>query len=270
MNVKNCFSIVLLVVLVASCTPADRQRLSFDTINNQRNQPEALLFQGQKLYDSLINFIDTTNQLIDFYSLEYTDDFQNNRTARGKLNRKNEIVKLEMEEIYSKGKQVLTYFYFKGNILFFAKQILKDYQTKSNGFKELYTYFGDNNKPIISLLRLGNDEEELLSKGFKVCEKTKFDPKPAMDLVNQKGIYETRFQGSTETDNLKFIIVGTSGGLKVQSALAYSKDFPLALHLVANEAQYINRLLKVEFTKVTGLNGFTYQGLTRIKIMDEE
>ncbi len=265
---KLALFISLLVVSYA-CSPADRQRLRLGSQNTPVTDKEEQLFNGQWEYDSLINVIDTTSTLADFYSLEYSDTHQNNRYVKGKLNSKNAVVMMEMEETYAKGLQINTRYYYSGDLLFYAQQTVKDYQKKKNGFMEVYSYFGNNRKVIVSASRLGEDEEDLLSKTPTVCKKVSFDPQEALDLVNQKGKYETRFQGTLETETLKFIIVGTQGNPTIQSAIAYNKDFPLAVHMAANEAQYLNRLLKVEFQKVTGENGFTYQGLTRLKLIDE-
>ena len=266
---KNVLLFAILVSLIMACSPADRQRLTFEN-SNEAIDKKTLLFQGQKEYDSLIAYIDTTRELDDFYTLEYSDTHQNIKLVRGKLNQKKSVVMMEMEETYTKGIQIITDYYFSGSILIYAKQIIKDYSKKKDGFMEVFTYFGSNKKPIISASRMGNDEEELANKPITVCKKTNFNPEEALNLVNQKGKYQTRFLGSLETENLKFIIVGTNGSPRVQSAIAYNKDFPIAVKLVENEALYKNRLLSVEFTKVTGDDGFTFQGLTRIKILDEE
>ena len=263
--------VLLLIVLglVLACSPADRQRLSLENTESPITLRKESLFKGQWEYDSLVQVIDSSTLLTEFYSLEYSDTHQNNRCATGKLNAKNAIVKLQLEETYAKGMQVITRFYYSGDLLFYAQQLVKDYQKKNNGFLEITSYFGSNKKVIISASRIGNDEEELYSKIPVVCKKTNFDPQEALNVVNQQGPYETRFQGSLETENLKFMIVGTKGNPTAQSAIAYNKDFPLAVHIVENEQQYLNRLLKVEFTKVTESNGFTFQGLTRIKLLDD-
>jgi len=261
--------LLFLIYLSFACSPADRQRLSLTNKNSPERNKKEQLFNGQWEYDSLIRYIDTTSTLADFFSLEYSDNQQNNRSAKGKLNSKNAIIMLEMEETFSKGIQLNTQYYYSGNFLFYAHQTVKDYQKETNGFMEVFSYMGNNKKVIVSASRIGNDEEDMLSKTPIVCKKIAFDPTEAMNLVNQQGKYETRFQGSIETEALKFIVVGTKGNPSIQSALAYNDDFPLAKELVANEQLYLNRRLKVEFQRVTGKNGFTYQGLTRVKLLNE-
>jgi len=40
--------------------------------------------------------------------------------------------------------------------------------------------------------------------------------------------------------------------------------------MVKNNEQYLNRKLRIEFTKVTEANNFSYQGLTGIKLINEK
>jgi len=261
--------LLIVVNLLIACTPADRQRLSLSNASTPLQDQKAPLFNGQWEYDSLISVIDSSQNLSEFYSLEYSDTHQNSRSVKGKLNSKNAIVKMEMEERYANGIQINTRYYYAGDVLFYATQTVKDFEKQNPGYKEIFSYFGSNRKVIISASRMGIDEEELYTKIPTVCKKTLFNPQEALDLVNQKGKYETRFQGSLKTENLQFIVVGRKDNPTMQSAIAYTKDFPLAVHIVANQQLYLNRLLKVEFTKVTDQNGFTFQGLTRIKLLDE-
>jgi hypothetical protein len=257
-------------LFTTACSPSARQRISLYTNSDEVKEKKPMFFQGQEKYDSLISLIDTTAQFADFYSLEYSDNFQNNKLVRGKLNQKNEIIQMELEETFKKGMQIVTRYYYSGAFLFYAHQIVRDYQKVKGGYMETFSYFGQNKKPKISASRIADSEENLASKNFKICDKKNFDPSEALDIVNQQGKYETRFQGSLEAERLKFILVGTSGEINAHSAVAYNQDFPIAEELVKKEAYYLNRPLKIEFTKTTGQNGFSYQALTRILILDEE
>ena len=69
---KNVLVFAILVSLIMACSPADRQRSTFEN-SNEAIDKKTLLFQGQKEYDSLIAYIDTTRELDDFYTLEYSD-----------------------------------------------------------------------------------------------------------------------------------------------------------------------------------------------------
>ena len=135
---------------------------------------------------------------------------------------------------------------------------------------EVFSYFGDKKKVIFSASKIANTEEDLELKNSVICRKTDFSASEALNIVNQKGPYETRFQGGMETETLKFIIIGTKNSTQsYQSAIAYNRDFPLAEMLVKNEGFNLNKLLRIDFTRVTEQNGFSYQGLTGIKLINE-
>jgi hypothetical protein len=110
MNKLSLF--ISLLVMSCACSPADRQRLRLGSRNTPVADKKEQLFNGQWEYDSLINVIDTTSALRDFYSLEYSDSHQNNRYVRGKLNSKNAIVMMEMEETYAKCLKINTRYYY--------------------------------------------------------------------------------------------------------------------------------------------------------------
>ena len=263
-------SLALLSILLTQCTNSGRRPLSLDDTEVDLTDKKTLFFNGQVAYDSLMQQIDTSSKFTEFYSLEYSDGLQNNRTARGKFNGKKSIVKLELEETYVKGMQINTVYYFNGAFMFFAKQRIKDFNKKNKGFMEVFSYFGDKKKVIFSGSKMADSEEELELKNPVICRKTDFSAKEALDIVNQRGPYATRFQGGMETETLKFIIVGTKSKTpSYQSAIAYNRDFPLAEMLVKNEKDNLNKLLRIDFTRVTEQNGFSYQGLTGIKLINE-
>lgn len=262
--------LIILSFFLTQCTNSSRRPLSLDQTEIEITDEKSLFFNGQAAYDSLINHIDTSSKFSEFYSLEYSDGMQNNRTARGKMNNKKSIVKLELEETYVKGIQINTVYYFSGDFMFFAKQQIKDFNKENNGFMEVFSYFGDKKKVIFSASKIADTEEDLELKNSVICRKTDFSASEALNIVNQKGPYETRFQGGMETETLKFIIVGTKNSTQsYQSAIAYNRDFPLAEMLVKNEGLNLNKLLRIDFTRVTEQNGFSYQGLTGIKLINE-
>jgi len=144
------------------------------------------------------------------------------------------------------------------------------FKKKKNGFGEIFSYFGSNRKVIYTASKLGNSEDELNQKVAIRSKKTDFSPKKALQIINQQGPFETRYQGHIETENYNFIIVGTSGKTGQKSAIAFNSNYPLAAEMVKNNEQYLNRKLRIEFTKVTEANNFSYQGLTGIKLINEK
>ncbi|MFM7594902.1 MAG: hypothetical protein ACKO4Y_01855 [Flavobacteriales bacterium] len=256
-------------VLLGSCSGYNK-RISLEDTETPNSQNESIAFAEQQSYDSLIKAIDSEKDLDKAMSLEYEDAGMNHSVVTAYLTKSNDVVKLILDESANDGKMIKTEFYFTGKDIFFARQHINDYQKERNGFGEIFSYFGANKKVIYTASKLGNSEDELNQTVATRTKKTSFDPTKALQIINQKGPFETRYQGHIETDIYTFIIVGTGGKTGQKSAIAYNNNFPLAEAMVKQNNQFINKKLRVEFTKVTEMNNFSYQGLTGIKLINEK
>jgi len=67
----------------------------------------------------------------------------------------------------------------------------------------------------------------------------------------------------------EFIIVSAIGKDPYYSVLAVQPDDKAIQMLKKNEEKYHNKLLKVEFVEITESNGFSFQGLTNVKMIEE-
>ena len=128
------------------------------------------------------------------------------------------------------------------------------------------SYFDKNGKVIYTCKRQSNNEENLLQLPFKSTIKKKFSYLNAMEILNQKGQYETRLQGFMDAAAQQFIIVGTQ---YYNSVIAYEPNNKIIKELKNKGESAKQTLLKVNFTEVKETNGFTYQGLLDIKIVPE-
>jgi hypothetical protein len=258
-----------LVVFLVGCENQQRKRLSFDNTEIPDASKYEKVFSDQDQYDSLVRKIDNSKKYTEVYSLEYGDKKGNRCMVTGLLNSKKSVIKLKLEESRMDGVILVTDFYFSGKNLFFARQRVNDFNKDSMGFGEVFSYFGTNRKIIYSASKMANTEAELDNLKAFYVKKVDFDPAKALSIINQKGPFETRFQGSIDTEAYTFIIVGTSGKNGQNSALAYNKNYPLAEEMAKNESKYLNKKLRIDFTKVTEANNFSYQGLTGIKLIQE-
>lgn len=256
-------------LLLFSCGEHQKRKLAFENSEIPKDEKAEKAFGDQGDYDKLIQKIDNSKSNVEVLSLEYEDAKSNRAMVRGLLDKQKSVVKLELEESFENGMVSTTHYYFTGGALFYAKQQAYDYNKAKNGYLEIISYFGSNHKIIYSASKIADTEEDLQSMAYYMCKKTDFDAKRAIQIINQKGPYETRFQGSLETEVYKFLIVGTSGINGQKTAIAYTKSFPLAEEMVKNESKYRNKKLRVEFTRVTEINNFTYQGLSGIKLINE-
>jgi len=268
MSIRPYFYFVL-ILLISACS-GYQKRISLDDTETPSSTDEAIAFSEQPVYDSLVRATDSGKNLTQASSLEYEDAGLNHSFVTAWLNKQENVVRLSLEESANDGKMLITDFYFHGKELYFARQRINDYQKEKNGYGEIYSYFGTNKKVIYSASKLANSEDELSNTPSIRCTKTDFSPTKALQIINQQGPFETRYQGHIETENYNFIIVGTAGKKGQRSAIAYNGNYPLAGELVKHNKEYLNKKLRVEFTKVTEMNNFTYQGLTGIKLIYEK
>ncbi len=266
---KNATSAAYFLLIFLSSCSGFQKKISLNDTKVPNSEKEAVAFDEQQVYDSMVRVVDLGKNLEEASSLQYEDGGSNLSMVKAWLDKSNNVVKLSLEESANDGKMMTTDFFFNGKELYFARQFIYDYQKEKNGFGLIYSYFGTHKKVIYTAQKLADNEDDLRSAEAVRAMKTGFDPSKALNIINQKGAYETRYQGHMETDNYKFIIVGTSGKKGQKSAIAYNSNFPLAEKLVKNNQAYLNYKLRVEFTKVTEMNNFSYQGLTGIKLIHE-
>ena len=87
----------------------------------------------------------------------------------------------------------------------------------------------------------------------------------AKNIIQQQGDFKTNFRGFVDLDayNLEFLKVGSNDG-RYSSLLAISDDNPKIQKLKNNEDKFKGNPLRVEFTKVTRGDGFSYQLLLNV------
>jgi nitrous oxide reductase len=122
---------------------------------------------------------------------------------------------------------------------------------------------------LYSSSRKAKDEESIAAISFRTDKKYSFKVDEALEILNQKGRFETRFQSFMSIGGKEFIIVSAFGKDPYYSVLAIQPDDKVVQALKKNEKKYLNKLLKVEFEEVTESNGFTFQGLIKAEIVEE-
>ena len=268
---KSLFLFALGISLLVQCGRFGEKIAFNDPKDARQNSSTAskVLFKNQQEYDSLIRIIDADTLLTEVGSLEYEDNFNNRCMAKGWLDAQKSARKISLLETSKDGKEITTDFYFHGDQVFFAKQTIYDYKKKSDNWGEIFSYFGPTKNVIFTGSKIAASFEELQESLPKSVDLTAFDATKALSVINQKGPFETRYQGHLETEMYRFIIVGTSGTAAQTSSIAYNDNYPVAIDLVKKHPLYKNKLLRVNFSRVTELGGLSYQGLKGIQRIDE-
>jgi hypothetical protein len=86
-------------------------------------------------------------------------------------------------------------------------------------------------------------------------------------IINQKGDFQTNFQGFMEMLDRTYLLVGTE---KYGSTLAFQEYSGILKLLKNRENQYKNKPLKIEFEILTEANGFTFQALTGLELVNNK
>ena len=259
------YLLFLLVILSSACTNKDETLLdpSTDIPTTQKDIPA---FNGQEKFDKAVNFLDTAEHPLAFGSLNYSNDSGISKKVSGFGNKNGDIIKLQEEIIYTNGQTETISFYFGPNGMICALRHYVRFTNKGSFCMDTKSYFDKNGKVIYTCKRQSNNEENLLQLPFKSTIKKKFSYLNAMEILNQKGQYETRLQGFMDAAAQQFIIVGTQ---YYNSVIAYEPNNKIIKELKNKGESAKQTLLKVNFTEVKETNGFTYQGLLDIKIVPE-
>lgn len=260
------YLLFLLVICTSACTNKDETLLdpSTDIPTMQKN---ISAFNGQEKFDKAVNFLDSAEHPLAFSSLNYANDLGISKKISGFGNQNGDIIKLQQETTYPSGQAETISYYFGPNGMICANRHFVHFAEKTSFCMDTKSYFDKNGAVIYTCKRQSDNEEKLLQLPFTSTEKKAFSVLNAMEILNQKGKYETRLQGFMEAESKQFIIVGTK---YYNSAIAYDPENKLIKELNNKGESALQTLLKVNFTEVRESNGFTYQGLLEIKIVPEK
>ncbi len=226
-------------------------------------------FKNEAQYENVIKQIDGNQSLIQIRSLLYSNDEGKSQSVSGLIDENGEILKLSQEYSDGKGIKVSLHFYFKNRKLISTLNKTLFTNDKRGYCREIKSYYYENEVVVYSSSRKAKDEESIAALNFRAEEKYSFKVDEALEILNQKGRFETRFQSFMSIGGKEFIIVSGIGKDPYYSVLAIQPDDKVVQAIKKNEKKYLNKLLKVEFEEVTESNGFTFQGLLNAEIVEE-
>lgn len=193
-------------------------------------------------------------------SLAYSKENGESVKVNAYLSENHEILK--MEEVYSKpdnGGNGSTVFYLNGKYPLVSIEKFEDYTNPAAPkFVEKISYYDGNGKVLSTKARSAKFEEELEGAVFVVEDKKEVSPQRAFDILNQKGEFETTFQGFVESEPLDYMIVGEPKQDGYTSALRIEFQDPFIGEAFKEQKKYINRKIRVSFQS-GNLNGYQYQ-----------
>jgi hypothetical protein len=216
-------------------------------------------------YDDFLDSVNKRKDLIEVSSLSYSDSIGNEQHVIGFVDKTFSIVKLTHEKSFINGKSTKTIFYFNGAKKIISQHLVSIFKENKSFFQEINSYYNSKNKVIYSAKRVSFNESILPTKKFIKTNSIAHNEQEAKELINQKEDFQTNFHGFMQMHDKIYLIVGTK---KYSSTIAFQEYTGLLKRLKNNENHYLNKLLKVEFDIMNEANGFTFQVLKDVKLID--
>lgn len=196
-------------------------------------------------------------------SLSYSKESGEAVEVLAHLSGDHELLKLEERFSEGEGKNngLITY-YLKGKFPFATREYFEDFSDpKGAKFVDRISYYDANGKVLSTKEKRVNFEEELTGVPYVPAPLHSCSVDRAMQVLDQKGAYQTTFQGFALTESLNYLIVGQPGENGFTSALRIEDEDAFIIEAMQNQKKYLNRKCRVSFT--LGENsGFTYQVYT--------
>ncbi len=179
------------------------------------------------------------------------------------LNEKNVILKLEEKFSEGMGKDngTITY-YMKNGIPFATKEYFEDNANpQTPKFVERISYYDAKGKVLATKEKRVDFEEELVNVGFVSVPTHSCSVARAMRVLDQKGEFETTFQGFALTEALNYLIVGQPGDDGYSTALRIEHEDAFIQEAMRDQKKMLNQKCRVSF-QLAQTSGFTYQVYT--------
>jgi gamma-glutamylcyclotransferase (GGCT)/AIG2-like uncharacterized protein YtfP len=215
-------------------------------------------------YEKQIQAIDSDKDLFEAKSLSYIDNDGNIESVTALIDSTYQFSKLIHYLTETDGRQVETHFFFKGSQLFSSIQTIRRYTEKTSFSREIKTYYDSQNVVVYTAERKSSGENDITKSSYSEAKKRVHDPTQALEIINQKGKFQTNFLGFNESRGKIFLNIGTTF---YNSSVVVPGYQGILKTLKNNESKYINNPLKIEFKEVTELDGFSYQALLDIKLL---
>lgn len=221
-------------------------------------------YSEAKSYENQIQSIDSDKNLFEAKSLSYIDNDGNIESVTAMIDSTYQFSKLIHYLTETDGRQVETHFYFKGSQLFSSVQTIKRFIQNTTFVREVKTYYNSKSIVVYTAERKASAENDITKSSYSEAKKRVHDPRKAMDIINQNDKFQTNFLGFNEARDKIFLIIGTD---YYSSSVVIPSFQGILKTLKNNESKYLNKPLKIEFKEVTELDGFSYQALLDIKLV---
>lgn len=255
-------AICSIFLIISACK--DEKNSANKTEKRERLDQLIPAYSEAASYEKQIQLINSSSDLFEAKSLSYMDNDGNIESVTALIDSTYQFSKLTHYLTETDGHQVETHLYFKGNQLFSSVQTIGRYSKKTIFVREVKTYYNSESAVVYTAVRKASGENDVTKSSYLKATKRSHDTSRALEIINQKGKFQTNFLGFNEANDKVFLIIGTDYYNSSVVIPSYQGDLK---ELRLNEKRYLNKPLKIEFKEVSELDGFSYQALLDIKLL---
>lgn len=253
------FNALIVMVITAMLAVACKTNKTDETSSDKSNKEDNVVAEANVEGEAYLNSIDLNDSLYTANSLFYSREV-NGQTewieVIMSLNDSNQIVKMKEQFVVAGYDAIFSnHFYYKDGLKYATKQFFMESVEDSSYFVELLSYYDENEEVLATKRRTAVYEEYLPQEQYMIAEKTACSADRAKDVINQKGKFETTFQGFVNMEGFKFLVVGENAKNGYSSALIVQQITPLIIELRNNESKMIGTPLTVNFQTIVDGTG---------------
>ena len=218
-------------------------------------------------YDEYIMSIENNDTLTNGRSLYYSKSNGFSTEVEFFSNEENEMVKIIEYYTLESNSIAKNIFYFKDGRKFVSRELFEDGEGANMRFVERLTYYGEDEKPIVTKRKTAMYEEELDYEAYEIVPKHDCSMQRAIDILNQKGEFATYFKGFIKEEAFTYLIVGGKEKGSFSSPLIVQQMTPTIIKLQEDQEAMLGMPLIVDFEVVIDPGqGFEYQILKSVNL----
>lgn len=193
-------------------------------------------------------------------SMRYSKENDVSIQAKAYFDETGKIIKID--EQYSDGTDKnngVNSFYLKEGKVFASKEHFDDRTSAKPGFIDRLSFYDKNEQVTKTYEKRVDFEEELENIEYTATKTKGISIARAKRILDQKGEFETTFQGFIEVQVLNYLVLGPPDPNGYTTTLRVDNEDAFIKTLLQNPKKYLNRKVAVDFEQVIDGTGFQYQ-----------
>ena len=260
---KNIFFLFLVGCAIFGCNEKPSKQIKDINVNSEKLRNSD--FVNDSIYFSFKNNIESDSSLFEASSLDFSKNTGGNIHAEALIDNNQNIRKLKSVIIDTIQETIHEFYYINGKKRV-SSELISFFQKESDYFHQYISFYDTSGELLYTGFKTFEDliNAELIPFE-KIDSFMDMSDDYAKSIIQQQGDFKTNFRGFVDLDtyNLEFLKLGSNDG-RYSSLLAISDDNPKIQKLKNNEDKFKGNPLRVEFTKVTRGDGFSYQLLLNV------